>query len=145
MKKNALFLFLFCIILSCDNSSERLAEVVKENLQLKEEIKKLNSSINNYKFMPVLYPKESRIKLGEYYEAAFFTGIYSNEKPPIIIVYNREEPRFVDTLSYEENERGSIFKFKPANKGHYVFFADMKIPTIMDTLLFPIKWEFDVE
>jgi hypothetical protein len=145
--KNLILILLFaCATLSCKDSSKRIMNLENENKRLKETIKDLNANIEKSKLMPIFYPKESNINLGETYEAAFFIGTYNNERPPFITVFNQETPNNVDTLVYDENLRGNYFCYKPKSKGHYVFFANMKIAkTLNDTLSFPMKWEFDVK
>lgn len=146
MRKIVLVIILASIVFSCDNSSKKLVELENQNKQLKEELLILKGNIDKYKFMPFVYPKKSKIRLGESYEAAFLIGLYNDENPPLITVHNSNEPNIIDTLIYNKDERGSIFSYKPKTKGHYIYFAKMIILTIKkDTVSFPIRWEFDVE
>jgi predicted membrane-bound dolichyl-phosphate-mannose-protein mannosyltransferase len=132
------------MMLSC-KTSDKISELSKENQLLKEEIIELNHQINKIGYLPILLPKESSVKLGDIYEAAFFTGVFNTDNPPMIIVSNPNDSNFADSIVYDEEQRCSIFRYKPTNKGLYSFSADMKIFTIKDTILFPIRWSFDVK
>jgi len=145
MKKIVFIILTISIFSSCNNKSKEILSLTVENKKLKEEIKTLNDRIDKYKFFPIFFPNETEIKLGENYEAAFFMGVYNNDNPPFITFYEQDKPQIIDTLFYNEAEKGSILSYKPKEKGHYVFFANMNIYSITDTILFPIKWEFEVK
>ena len=134
------------VVFGCNNSSDKLKELENENKQLKENIATLIKNIDKYKYMPIVYPKSPKIKLGETYEAAFMIGMYNDEKPPIVTVNENKEPQIIDTLIYRKDQRSSIFSYNPKAKGHFVYNAKMEIYTIKkDTVIFPIRFGFDVE
>lgn len=144
MRKAILLLIISSIAFSCNKKSKSVLSLTEENKKLKEELLSLKKEIDDLRFMPIFYPNKSDVELGNDYEAAFFIGVYNDKKPPLITYHDEKKPQIIDTLTYDENEKASIIRIKPKEKGHYRFFSEMSIFTIADTLVFPIKWEFDV-
>jgi len=133
--------------LSGCNSVEGYSKLKAENQKLKREILLLKTQLNNYqniKLLPIFYPEKDSVHLGESFKAVFYIGIYDETNPPIVTVYNSIKPDILDTLKYDKKIKGNIFSYHPSNKGHYTFFANMKIPFYSDTTFFKIKWTFNV-
>ena len=75
----------------------------------------------------------------------FLIGAYNNKQKSSVIVHDQRFPEKIDTLKYNYETRGCLFITIPKSKGHYTYEAIMTIPTLRDTIKFPIKWGFEVE
>jgi hypothetical protein len=131
-------------LFSCRCSNDELIELQSVNAKLHHEIDSLKAQAVDYKFMPIVYPKSTKIKVGEKYEAILFIGAYSDKQKPITILYQKY-PEVFDTLIYNKEQRGFIFTITPSKKGHYNFAGIMKLPTLKKVDQLPFKWSFDVE
>jgi len=145
IRLNLILIFFITGLYSCNNSNKKLEELQQENKKLHTEILSLKKQIADFKFIPSVYAKSSRIKLGERYEAIIGTGVYSETKKSIVGIINRENLEKVDTLIYKPEDFGCKYVTTPNKKGHYIKGAYVTLPTIMDTIKTVIRWEFDVE
>lgn len=137
-------LLLIMALCSCNRDRNKLSNLEYENKKLQEEISILKMRLDSYKFMPIVYPKSSTVKTNEKYEAVFFIGAYSNQLRPIVTVNNIQTPEIIDTLKYDSNVRGCVFNFSSKIKGHYSYSANMIIPTVYDSISFPIRWDIEI-
>jgi hypothetical protein len=141
----SLRLLLIIVLCSCNRDRNKLTNLEQENNKLQEKISILKKQLDSYKFMPIVYPKSSTVKANEKYEAIFYIGSYSNELHPIVTVNNIQTPEIIDTLEYDSNVRGCVFNFSSKIKGHYSYHANMTIPTVNDSISFPIRWDIEIE
>ena len=148
MKTYFIIFSLFIVFLSsCVSYHSKYSELEKENQKLKQEIITLKTDLNKYqnmKYIPIFYPQKDSIKLGEDYNAIFYVGMYDEKNIPTVIIYSSKNSSKIDTLKYDRNIKGNIFSYSPKQKGHYIFLANMNIPLIEDTVIFKIKWGFNV-
>jgi hypothetical protein len=136
--------FLTCLY-ACDHSNDKILELKQENIKLKAELLALKKRINEFKFVPSVLTRSSRIRLGETYEAIIGTCVYSETLKPIVGIIDRNNFEKVDTLKYNPEDFGCKYIVKPNKRGHYKQGAFVILPTIKDSIKTPIRWEFDVE
>ena len=120
-------LFGLIVLCSCNNNSEEITQLKKENEELRSKIEILNRSLSNdtdSRYKVITLPVKRKIKLGEEYVAEVYLCIENKRNPLKVVLCNLVNDRPVptkDTLNRSLEFDCPEYRIKPKKVGTYVW------------------------
>ena len=120
-------LFGLIVLCSCNNNSEEITQLKKENEELRSKIEVLKKSIPNdtdFKYTAIALPVKRKIKLGEEYVAGVYLCIENKNNPLKVVLCNLVNDQPVptkDTLNRSRVYNCPEYRVKPKKVGTYVW------------------------
>jgi len=141
-------LLVFC---SCNNNSEQLDQLKRENTALRSRIKrmeKMRSGCRNYTYAAIVVPEKSVLKRGEEYKAYISISVRYNKNPLRVVLCDLKNDQLVptkDTLINNSQEQSLEYRFKVKQTGTYIW-AGMILQKEADGFVrhLPFKCEYKV-
>lgn len=126
MKKQTLKLTTILLALiftfSCNDNSQEIQKLKKENEELRAELKTARTLIPEYSFRAIVLPNKRTIKLGEEYKAYVGLVAVDKKRPPVAInciIKDDQVSSYGDTLVYNPEYEMSEYKIKPTKTGTF--------------------------
>lgn len=141
-------MILFC---SCNNNSQEIAQLKKENEELRIHIEMLRKRISNdtdFTYKAIVIPVKSKIKLGEEYKAEVYLCVENKNNPFKVVLCNLVNDQLIptkDTLNRSPVYNCPEYRINPKKTGTYVWSGEIKRKDAEGLLhIYLFKCEYEV-